>query len=149
LLLEPARADAYIGPGAGFAVGGSFLAVFGALLSGFVMIVSWPVRLVWRILFRRRPPRPPPFRRVVVLGLAGLDHGLIQKLLAEGKLPHLATLEHQGCFLPLGSTLPPISPVAWSTFQTGTNPGKHNIFDFLMPDERTYQPKLSSVEVRP
>ena len=51
--------------------------------------------------------------------------------------------------MPLGSTLPPISPVAWSTFQTGTNPGKHNIFDFLMPDEQTYQPKLSSVEVRP
>jgi predicted AlkP superfamily phosphohydrolase/phosphomutase len=39
--------------------------------------------------------------------------------------------------------------VAWSTFQTGVNPGKHNIFDFLIPDERTYQPKLSSVEVRP
>ena len=45
-------------------------------------------------------------------------------------------------------TLPPISPVAWSTFQTGVNPGKHNIFDFLVPDERTYQPKLSSVEIR-
>ena len=29
------------------------------------------------------------------------------------------------------------------------NPGKHNIFDFLIPDERTYQPKLSSVEIRP
>src|SRR5262249_2547034 len=42
-----------------------------------------------------------------------------------------------------------ISPVAWSTFQTGTTPGKHNIFDFLVPDENTYQPKLSSVEVRP
>src|SRR5262249_52638619 len=35
------------------------------------------------------------------------------------------------------------------SFQTGTNPGKHNIFDFLIPDLRTYQPKLSSVEIRP
>src|SRR5262249_4612789 len=84
-----------------------------------------------------------------VLGLDGLDFGLTQKLLAEGKLPNLAALQKQGCFLPLGSTLPPISPVAWSTFQTGTNPGKHNIFDFLTPDERTYQPKPSSVEIRP
>jgi acetoin:2,6-dichlorophenolindophenol oxidoreductase subunit beta len=38
--------------------------------------------------------------------------------------------------------------VAWSSFQTGANPGKHNIFDFLTRDRRTYQPKLSSVEIR-
>jgi predicted AlkP superfamily phosphohydrolase/phosphomutase len=149
IVLAPERADAYVGPGAGFAVGGSFLAVFMAMLSAFVMIVSWPIRLIWRILFRRRPPRPPRFKRVVILGLDGLDFGLTQKMLAEGKLPHLAALKSQGCFASLGSTLPPISPVAWSTFQTGTNPGKHNIFDFLVPDSQTYLPKLSSVELRP
>jgi predicted AlkP superfamily phosphohydrolase/phosphomutase len=149
VLLEPARADAYIGPGAGFAVGGSFLAVFAAVFSAIAMFLSWPVRLVWRLLFRKRPPKKPQFTRVVVLGLDGLDHGLTVKLLEEGKLPNLAKLAGQGCFTALGSTLPPISPVAWSTFQTGTNPGKHNIFDFLVPDEQTYQPKLSSVEVRP
>jgi predicted AlkP superfamily phosphohydrolase/phosphomutase len=145
----PDRADAYIGPGAGFAVGGSFLAVFAAVFSAFAMFLSWPVRLLWRILFRKRPPKAPQFQRVVILGLDGLDHGLTTKLLAEGKLPNLAKLQAQGGFQPLASTLPPISPVAWSTFQTGTNPGKHNIFDFLVPDEQTYQPKLSSVEVRP
>src|SRR5262249_738611 len=58
-------------------------------------------------------------------------------------------LQKQGCFKSLGSTLPPISPVAWSSFQTGVNPGKHNIFDFLFPDPRTYEPRLSSVEIRP
>src|SRR3954470_10508152 len=87
LVLEPARADAYIGPGAGFAVGGSFLAVFAAVASAFVMFLSWPVRFLWRILFRKRPPKPPQFRRVVILGLDGLDHGLTAKWLAEGKLP--------------------------------------------------------------
>ena len=70
-------------------------------------------------------------------------------MLAEGKLPHLAALREQGCFKALGSTVPPISPVAWSSFQTGVNPGKHNIFDFLTPDLRTYQAKMSSVEIRP
>ncbi len=147
--LEPACAHAYIGPGAGFAVGGSFLAVFAAAFSAFVMVLSWPIRIVTRALFRKRPPKAPQFRRVVVLGLDGLDHGLTAKLLSEGQLPNLAKLQAQGGFQALGSTLPPISPVAWSTFQTGVNPGKHNIFDFLVPDERTYQPKLSSVEVRP
>ncbi|MCI0704520.1 MAG: alkaline phosphatase family protein [Planctomycetia bacterium] len=147
--LEPGRAAAYIGPGAGFAVGGSFLVMFAAVISAFAMFLSWPIRFLWRLFFRKRPPKRPQFKRVVVLGLDGLDHGLTVKLLAEGKLPNLAKLQTQGCFRALGSTLPPISPVAWSTFQTGVNPGKHNIFDFLIPDEKTYQPKLSSVEVRP
>ena len=147
--LLPEVAHAYIGPGAGFALAGSFLAVFMAVLSAVAMLLTWPIRWLFRMLFRRRPPRSPRFKRVVILGLDGMDHGLTETLLAEGKLPHLAALRDQGGFWPLGSTLPPISPVAWSSFQTGVNPGKHNIFDFLTPDLHTYAPKLSSVEIRP
>jgi predicted AlkP superfamily phosphohydrolase/phosphomutase len=112
------------------------------------MVLFWPFRRLFRLIFRKRPPGKVRFRRIVILGLDGLDHGLTEKLLAAGKLPNLAKLREQGGFQSLGSTLPPISPVAWSSFQTGVNPGKHNIFDFLIPDERTYQPKLSSVEIR-
>ena len=139
---------AYIGPGAGFALAGSFLAMAGAVLSAISMIVFWPVKRLFRALFRKRPPKKPRFKRVVVLGLDGLDHALTTRLLTEGKLPNLAKLRDRGNFQLLASTLPPISPVAWSSFQTGVNPGKHNIFDFLTPDEKTYQPKLSSVEIR-
>jgi predicted AlkP superfamily phosphohydrolase/phosphomutase len=156
LLLLPSPALAYIGPGAGFALAGSFFAVLLALLSALLLLLTWPIRLLWRALcllgskvFGRRARSRQRFKRVVILGLDGLDYGLTTKLLNEGKLPHLAALRDQGCFKPLGSTLPPISPVAWSSFQTGTNPGKHNIFDFLIPDRRTYEPKLSSVEIRP
>jgi predicted AlkP superfamily phosphohydrolase/phosphomutase len=149
VLLAPAQADAYIGPGAGFALAGSVFAVFAALCSAILLILTWPLRLVFRLLFGRRPPRRSRVKRVVVLGLDGLDYGLTEQMLADGKLPHLNALRQQGCFKPLGSTVPPISPVAWSTFQTGVNPGKHNIFDFLMPDPRTYQPKISSVDIRP
>ncbi|MFO0841737.1 MAG: alkaline phosphatase family protein [Gemmataceae bacterium] len=149
LTLAPGQAQAYIGPGAGFALAGSFLAVFAAIFSAVLLLLTWPVRLLWRLVFGRRRLARGKVQRVVILGLDGLDHGLTQKLLAEGKLPHLAGLRDRGCFQALGSTLPPISPVAWSTFQTGVNPGKHNIFDFLTPDLRTYEPKLSSVEIRP
>src|SRR5262249_36532441 len=45
------------------------------------------------------------------------------------------------------TTFPSISPVAWSSFCTGTQPAKHNIFDFLDRDARTYSPKLSSAEI--
>ncbi|HIC69412.1 MAG TPA: nucleotide pyrophosphatase, partial [Candidatus Latescibacteria bacterium] len=44
----------------------------------------------------------------------------------------------------LGTTLPAESPVAWSSFQTGCNPGKHRIFDFLVPDRRVMRPQLCS-----
>jgi predicted AlkP superfamily phosphohydrolase/phosphomutase len=148
IALLPKPALAYIGPGAGFALAGSFFAIFGAIFSALSMILLWPIRRLLRMVFRRRPPGKIRFRRVVILGLDGLDHGLTEKLLADGKLPNLARLRKQGGFQSLASTLPPISPVAWSSFQTGTNPGKHNIFDFLIPDERTYAPKLSSVEIR-
>ena len=149
IVLMPRVVHAYIGPGAGFALAGSFLAIFGAVFSAVVMVLAWPIRRLLRIFFRRRPPKKSRVKRVVILGLDGLDYGLTSRLIAEGKLPHMAALQKQGDFKPLGSSLPPISPVAWSTFQTSVNPGKHNIFDFLMPDQRTYQPKLSSVEIRP
>ncbi len=149
VLAMQSPALAYIGPGAGFALAGSFLAVFAAVCSALLMLVTWPARLLWRLVFGRRALAKSRFKRVVVLGLDGLDHGLTEKLIAAGKLPHLAALAKEGSFNALGSTLPPISPVAWSTFQTGVNPGKHNIFDFLVPDLRTYEPKMSSVEIRP
>jgi predicted AlkP superfamily phosphohydrolase/phosphomutase len=142
-------AHAYVGPGAGFALAGSFFAVFVAIFSAFVMLLTWPIRLIFRAIFQKRPPAKARFQRVVILGLDGLDHGLTTKMLEDGKLPNLAKLRDQGSFQSLGSTLPPISPVAWSSFQTGVNPGKHNIFDFLVPDEQTYLPKMSSVEIRP
>jgi predicted AlkP superfamily phosphohydrolase/phosphomutase len=149
VLLAPSVAHAYIGPGAGFALAGSMMAVLTALASALLLLLTWPARLAWRALFGRRALARSRFQRIVILGLDGLDYGLTEKMLAEGKLPHLDALRNEGCFKPLSTTLPSISPVAWSSFQTGTNPGKHNIYDFLTPDLNTYQPKLSSVEIRP
>src|SRR5207237_7862997 len=85
--------------------------------------------------------------RVVVVGLDGLDPGRVTRLMNAGRLPNFQRLADSGTFLPLATTLPPIAPVAWSTFMTGVNPGKHNIFDFLNRDLRTYLPELSSARV--
>ena len=52
-----------------------------------------------------------------------------------------------GCYTPLGTTYPAISPVAWSSFSTGTQPAKHSIYDFLDRDRRTYLPLLSSAHI--
>ena len=134
VLLIPAKAQAYIGPGAGFAVAGSLLAILSATLSAVLALFTWPVRYVIRAIRGRRAFARSRIKKFVVLGLDGMDHGLTEKFLAEGKLPNLANLRRKGCFKQLTTTVPPISPVAWSSFQIGSNPGKHNIFDFLTRD---------------
>lgn len=70
-------------------------------------------------------------------------------MMAAGKLPNFARLAREGTFKPLATTAPPLSPVAWSSFQTGVTPARHNIFDFLTRDRRTYLPDLSSARIRP
>jgi len=78
-----------------------------------------------------------------VIGLDGLDPRITEGLLARGALPHLARLREAGGFAPVATTYPAQTPVAWSTFATGTNPGGHGIFDFIRRDPATYHPDLA------
>ncbi len=82
--------------------------------------------------------------KVLILGFDGLDPNLLQRWLGEGKLPAFARLIAAGGFRPLGTSLPPQSPVAWSNFITGTDPGGHGIFDFMHRDPDTYIPIFSA-----
>jgi len=85
--------------------------------------------------------------RLVVLGIDGLDPGLLEDFIAEGRLPHFAALAQRGGFLPLGTSTPPQSPVAWSDFITGTDPGSHGIFDFIALDREALAPRMSTADV--
>jgi len=141
-------ANAYIGPGAGFAILGSFMVFFFAIVAAFLAILVFPVRSVVRFIQVRRQGNKPFAKRVIVLGLDGLDPELAERFMAAGKMPNFKKLSEQGSFRRLKTTLPAMSPVAWSTFATGVNPGKHNIFDFLAPDRSQYLPVLSSTRIR-
>ena len=81
--------------------------------------------------------------RVVILGFDGADAGLVTQWMNEGKLPNLAKLRDDGSFAPLQPTNPPQTPVSWSSFATGTNPGKTRIFDFLMRNPADYLPDFA------
>ncbi len=109
-------------------------------------LLLWPFISLRRRILRSRLPNRPLAGRVVILGLDGLSPEVARRLMAEGRMPHLAGLAADGSFMDLETTCPGISPVAWTTFQTGVNPGRHGIFDFLAPDRRRYVPTLSSVE---
>jgi predicted AlkP superfamily phosphohydrolase/phosphomutase len=87
-------------------------------------------------------------RRVIVLGLDGLDPGIIRQLIANGRAPNFARLAERGSFLPLATTRPALSPVAWSSFITGMTPGGHAIADFIARDPKSYMPIFSIFENR-
>ncbi len=140
-------AFAYIGPGAGIAFLGSFMVLFATMCVAFLSLLAWPVRFLVRTLKSRKALRRAQIDRLVVLGLDGLDPRLAERFIEEGKLPHLKRLRDQGAFRPLATTYPCMSPVAWSTFMTGVNPAKHNVFDFLSRDPRSYLPAISSSHI--
>jgi predicted AlkP superfamily phosphohydrolase/phosphomutase len=138
---------AYVGPGAGFAFLGSFLTLIAGFFLSLFSLLAWPFRIAWRALRRRKGYRRARVRKIVFLGLDGLDPRVTERLMAEGKLPNLARLAAEGSYTRLRTTFPALSPVAWSTFATGVNPAKHNIFDFLDRSLKSYVPRLSSARV--
>ncbi len=88
-------------------------------------------------------------QKLVILGFDGMDPQLVQRWMAEGKLPNIAKLAAKGGIYPLTTTHSPESPTAWASFATGVNAGKHNIYDFLVRDTTTYLPDLGMVKRTP
>ena len=82
-------------------------------------------------------------KKVIVLGLDGLEPTIVESMLGRGELPNLARLRDNGSYTRLKTTYPAQTPVAWSSFATGTNPGGHGIYDFIRRDPATYQPDLA------
>lgn len=80
--------------------------------------------------------------RVVVIGLDGATLSLLQPWIEAGELPTLGEFAAHGAHGELLSTVPPITPAAWTSAVTGVNPGKHGIFDF-------YRQRLDSYEFVP
>jgi predicted AlkP superfamily phosphohydrolase/phosphomutase len=79
-------------------------------------------------------------KKVIVIGIDGMDPVLTKFMMdstderGRPQLPNLARLREQGGFSPLGTSIPPQSPVAWANFINGAGPGSHGIFDFIHRD---------------
>jgi len=85
-------------------------------------------------------------RRAIVLGLDGLDPVMLKAMVTAGRAPNFKKLMELGSFGSLGTTMPALSPVAWSSFITGMSPGGHGIADFMTRDPETYMPVFSIYE---
>ncbi len=88
-----------------------------------------------------------PKKKVLVMGVDGLDPKLLQQFMDAGDLPNFRKLVAQGDFKPLTTSMPPLSPVAWSNFITGMDSGGHGIYDFIHREPETLIPFLSMSRV--
>lgn len=82
--------------------------------------------------------------KTLVIGIDGADWDIIEPLVAAGELSNVKELMDCGYAGDLESVTPPVSAPAWASFSTGTNPGKHGIYDFMEFDSQYNRRWLSS-----
>jgi Tfp pilus assembly protein PilF len=91
------------------------------------------------------PPPPAPeiasaveeAHPVIFVGLDGADWEMLDRLMASGTMPNLATLAKGGRTGTLKTLDPPLSPLVWTTMMTGVSPLEHGILDFTRRNPRT------------
>jgi predicted AlkP superfamily phosphohydrolase/phosphomutase len=156
---------AYIDPGSGFTIftlGSSFV----VYLFGFLGLFSLFAKKIFRFLKKHKNivliilltslalsliaigtlmcrQRSIFDKKVIILGFDGLSPEILERMMRKGELANFARLKREGSYKHLSSTNPSQSPVAWSVFATGKNPGKNGVFDFIVRDPQTYKLNLS------
>ena len=90
------------------------------------------------------PAFSTPVRRLLIIGLDGATFDVLNPLIAEGRMPRLREAIAAGASGRLRSTVPPITPAAWTTFLTGKNPGSHGVIDFERYDVHTNKLSFNS-----
>lgn len=88
-------------------------------------------------------------QKVLIIGLDGATFDILKPMMDAGRMPNLARIVTEGTSGILYSTLPPITPAAWTTFMTGKGPGRHGIVDFERYDVATGKLSFNSTyEIR-
>jgi predicted AlkP superfamily phosphohydrolase/phosphomutase len=86
--------------------------------------------------------------RTLIVGFDGATLDLCERWIADGRMPTLAGLMRDGSYGQLRSTLPYNSAVAWTSLSTGANPGRHGVFDFVLPRRGDYGYRVATREDR-
>ncbi|HXM92752.1 MAG TPA: alkaline phosphatase family protein [Candidatus Dormibacteraeota bacterium] len=121
-----------------------YLWVMALLIAGLLGVLLGPP-----LTHKYRQESPAQKRKLLILGIDGMDPQLLRGFMEQGKMPNFAALARKGDFLPLQTSIPPQSPVAWANLITGMNPGSHAIFDFIHRDPATLTPYFSTSQIKP
>lgn len=162
---------AYIDPGTGYTIGTSILAPLLALLTLALGVVGVFFKRIlfflrrlgrWNLLLLAIPvlglagvtysyfaggAKVATEGRVIILGMDGMSPRVIEPLMKAGKVPNFSRLAALGGYRHLATTNPSQSPVAWTGFSTGLNPGRHGMFDFIRCDPKTHALALSTSSI--
>jgi len=118
--------------------------------AGFKVIsVAFPTTVLAFLALGTVDQNQEPAKKVVILGIDGMDPQILKGFAEKGLLPNFSKLMADGDFKALQTTMPPLSPVAWSTFITGMDPGGHEIFDFIHRDPKTIMPEFAMARTIP
>ncbi|MFC1814560.1 alkaline phosphatase family protein [Thermodesulfobacteriota bacterium] len=90
---------------------------------------------------------PKSNKKVIVLGIDGMDPHLTKIYMNRRLLPNFSRLARKGSMRSVASSFPPQSPVAWSNFTVGASTLVHGIYDFIHRDAATMNPYLSTSKV--
>ena len=76
-------------------------------------------------------------KKVLLIGFDGATWDLIKPWTEQNELPNFKILMETGCYGSLKSTVPHVTPPAWTSLTTGKNPGKHIQDGQHQPGKRT------------
>ena len=86
--------------------------------------------------------------KTVILGFDSFDPSIFERMAGQGQLPHLTELMEAGGYARLEVSSPPQTEVSWTCIATGTDPGNHGIFDFVLRDPNSYVPYVSILPMK-
>lgn len=107
----------------------------------FILLILGAIGIILGVV-RQNNMKTTTHKKVVILGVDGLDPKLVEEGFQKGLLPNLQKIASEGTYEKLETVMPPQSPVAWASFMTGSEPAKHKVFDFIKRDRETYLPDL-------
>lgn len=83
-------------------------------------------------------------KKILVIGLDGAEPMIVDALVRKGRLPNISKIIKRSVYGSLKSTFPAASSIAWTSFMTGKNPGKHGVFGFVERKLGTYNTRIVS-----
>jgi predicted AlkP superfamily phosphohydrolase/phosphomutase len=78
--------------------------------------------------------------RALVIGLDGMEKGMLEHLTETGVMPFTRALLSEGSLAALRAPVPELSSTSWATFLTGVSPGRHGVFGFVDLASLSYRP---------
>ena len=93
--------------------------------------------------------RTPMSKKLIVLGVDGMDYKLTKRLMDEGKMPNIQEFVRRGAArenLEMLGCVPTITPPMWTTLATGAYAGTHGITCFWNQDHNDLSSLVYSLD---